>query len=138
MANPVRYYFREVKKSAKKRGIPCGLTFEEFEKFDRETGYTKGVGTGPDDLTIDRVDPARGYESGNLRALTHRANSARLVEGITDPRQPIAEALALVAGKGKNWRSYLRLSEDVLLKVDLINKQALPSDLDVPEGNCPF
>jgi hypothetical protein len=35
------------------------------------------VGKGPDNWTIDRINPNRGYSLDNIRPLEHRYNSAQ-------------------------------------------------------------
>ena len=76
-------------------------------------------GRDKESLTVDRVDASRGYELDNIRALTHEANCKRLVEGVTDPAQPIMEALALTAGE-TNIYKFQKLANEILYKVELI------------------
>ena len=127
LRNPAKYAFRQLKISASKRAIPFTLTFEEFEEFDRRTGYVAGKGRDAESLTVDRIDPAKGYSFDNIRAMTHEANSKRLVDGVDDPAEPIAKALALVAGDD-NFHKFKKLAAETLYLVELVQ-------MDV-EGGC--
>ncbi|MDB9741477.1 hypothetical protein OAB00_01340 [Akkermansiaceae bacterium] len=119
LKNPQQYAYRQLKRSAKKRSIPFNLTFEEFQKFDNATNYVKHKGRDKESLTVDRVDCSIGYQLDNIRALTHEANSKRLADGLTDPIEPIAQALALVAGE-TNWHKFKKIAVDALYKAELI------------------
>ena len=134
--NPERYAFQQVKRSADMREIPFKLTFEEFLEFDRQTGYVASKGTGAESLTIDRKDDSKGYEKGNIRALTWDANCAKRVKGMTDPIEPIAKAFALVEGEN-NWHKFKRMAAAVLVQVEILQAQE-EGGFKVPEENCPF
>lgn len=67
--------FWALKSSARKRGISFTLTREEFDLFCDATSWDYLKGTGPDDLTVDRIDPRRGYSFDNIRAISHAQNS---------------------------------------------------------------
>ena len=72
--NPYVFYLGELRRRAKRRGKPCTLTLMEFRDFCNRTGYlhTKGVNAG--DSHIDRIDPDKGYEKGNIQMLTNTEN----------------------------------------------------------------
>jgi hypothetical protein len=76
-ANPLKAKFSNLRKSAKRRGIAFLLTFVQFEAFALSTGYAENSGRHAGGLTIDRVDPTRGYEEGNLQAIPNRDNAAK-------------------------------------------------------------
>lgn len=120
--NPQRYAFTQVKRSADMRHIPFNLTFEQFLDFDRQTDYVKSKGMESDSLTIDRIDASKGYEVGNIRALTWADNCAKRINGMTDPAEPIAKAMCLAAG-GDNWYKYKKQAVDILYQVELLQAQ---------------
>lgn len=137
--NPERYAFQQVKRSADMRSIPFNLTFDQFLEFDRQTSYVASKGRETESLTIDRIDSSRGYEIGNIRALTWSENCAKKVEGMTDPVDPIAKALCLAAG-GDNWHKFKKHAVDVLQQVEILQAQE-EGGFDAPEEtdeNCPF
>lgn len=137
--HPERYAFQQVKRSADMRSIPFNLTFEEFLEFDRQTGYVASKGHKRESLTIDRIDSSRGYEVGNIRALTWDENCTKRVEGMTDPIDPIAKALCLAAGSD-NWHKFRKQAVDVLHQVEILQAQE-EGGFEPPEeieDNCPF
>ena len=73
--NPLRYAYTKLKSRAKERGHEFKLTFEQYKQFALETGYLEKKGKTADSLSIDRIDPSRGYEVGNIRAVTLRENA---------------------------------------------------------------
>ena len=120
--NPARDAFNEVKKSARKRGIDFSLTFAQFKEFDRQTGYVEVKGKGQEDLGVDRIDPTRGYEFDNIRALTYQENCRRRLNGVTDPAQPVAQALADAYGHGI-WQRCRNKANDTLVLVEVLLAQ---------------
>lgn len=74
-AHPVHHLWNNLKKSAKKRGVPFELALEEFELFCRDNNFVARVGRGPEDATVDRRDPTKGYNRDNLRVLTGGENA---------------------------------------------------------------
>jgi hypothetical protein len=122
LKDPVHYAFIQVKASARKRDIPFELTLDEFKEFDLQTNYVKSKGRESESLTIDRIDPSIGYVLSNLRALTWAENCARMVDGMVDPIDPIAKALASVAGDD-NWYKFKKMSVRVLQQVEILQAQ---------------
>lgn len=55
-------------------GIPWEITLEEFTIFAKQTYYLTKKGNEPGSLTIDRIDSAKGYVTGNIRAVTRIEN----------------------------------------------------------------
>lgn len=53
------------------------LKFEDYAKFWETTGYGRMHGRTAASLSIDRIDPNRGYEPGNIRALSVSENVRR-------------------------------------------------------------
>lgn len=131
----LRYAFSQVRESARKRSIPFDLSFEEFTEFDRQTGYLKSKGREKESLTIDRIESDKGYSKGNIRALTWSDNCAKRVEGMTDPIEPIARAMALHGGK--SWHAYKRQAVEILYQVEILQAQQ-EGGFEIPEENCPF
>lgn len=84
----------EARKRAKKRGIKFTLTHGDMESMmDRAGGaceisgvpfdFSRGiVARRPFVPSIDRIDCARGYTSGNCRLVVYAANAAMNVWGI--------------------------------------------------------
>jgi hypothetical protein len=75
--HPIKAAFNNLKQNAKRRGIWFDLTFQAFKRFCKDTAYVKLKGTGPDDMTIDRVIPAKGYVDGNLQMISKAENSIK-------------------------------------------------------------
>lgn len=75
--HPRRYHFNLLRCRTYERGIPFGLTFEDYERFCKETGYFENKGTELFSMTIDRIDPSKGYRLDNIRVVTHYENSCR-------------------------------------------------------------
>lgn len=78
LRNPVRYAFENLRRSANLRGIGFALSFEDFQDFCAASDYDpERRGCRPGALTVERVDPLRPYEPGNLRCLEFMENSAK-------------------------------------------------------------
>lgn len=73
--HPRRVLYWNINTSARKRGIEFSITYDEFCIFCDVTNYDVLVGKNPDDFTVDRIDPRKGYVFDNLRVLTHAENS---------------------------------------------------------------
>lgn len=120
LANPVRYAFDMLKRSAAKRSIHFELTYEEFAKFSMETGYVERMGRGHGDLTIDRIRSSEGYKLGNIRALTYEDNVTKKLEGMEYPFDPIAKLIHDFKGTpDTNWRAFRSQAGEVY---DLITR----------------
>lgn len=81
--DPALFDFRHLRKSARRRGLEFTLTLEQFREFCRATGFDAPRKPGPrtgDSLSIDRIDPSRGYVPGNIQVLTLAENAAKGVE----------------------------------------------------------
>lgn len=75
--NPLKYAFQTLKDNAKRRGKEFGLTFTEFCMFCQANNYMELKGTTRLSLTIDRIDPERGYFFDNIRAISLSLNVSR-------------------------------------------------------------
>jgi hypothetical protein len=75
--NPMRATYNNVKGKAKQRKIAFSLTFDEFVSICEASGYIEGKGHAPDDLSLDRVDPNKGYEFDNIAVITISENSSK-------------------------------------------------------------
>lgn len=76
LTSVVKSKLTAVRKSANARGYTCTLTLANVRKLLSEThcAYT-GVKFGsPQEISFERVDNTRGYEPGNVIAVTQRAN----------------------------------------------------------------
>ena len=82
--NPYRAAYAICKAKARQRkskqwpeGIPWEITYAAFYIWARRTEYVTRKGNEAGSITIDRKDPRRGYEPGNLRVLTRAENARR-------------------------------------------------------------
>lgn len=75
---PLHYAYKQLRNDARRRGHAFDLTLEEYKDFARKSGYALYKGRGAYFLSIDRRDPSKGYSADNIRAMTVRANSARV------------------------------------------------------------
>ena len=72
--NPILNALKCIKSRAKRTGIAFSLTTEQFIAFCKETGFADKRGRSSSSLHIDRINPAKGYEIGNIQVLTARQN----------------------------------------------------------------
>jgi hypothetical protein len=86
--NPDKWAYLSIKTRAKRRRIEFKLTFEEFLSVAESTGYIDDKGIFADDLHLDRIDPLKGYEIGNIRVISCRENS---LKGATFDKQAYRE-----------------------------------------------
>lgn len=75
--NPIRNAWFELRNKCRRKCRHLGLTYEQFEEFCKATGYTDGSGRQRYQLHIDRIDPSKGYEIGNIQILTCSENTAK-------------------------------------------------------------
>lgn len=75
--HPERYTFTYVKNNARRRGKEWTITIDEFIQFITQTGYLFGKGREKDKLSIDRIDPLKGYHIDNIQILTVSENSSK-------------------------------------------------------------
>jgi len=73
--NPLRYAYGNLRRRARQRGHAFELTFEQYRQFAVQTGYDQLKGKHGKSLSIDRIDPSRGYRMNNIRAVTLSENS---------------------------------------------------------------
>ncbi len=74
-ANPIACAFNNIRKRAKQRGHAFLLTREEFSELVTKSGWIEKRGKTAKSLSIDRIDPRLGYQTGNVRVLTLAQNS---------------------------------------------------------------
>jgi len=80
--NPQKDAYRNLKSHAKQRGIKFTITFQEFMEVAKDFPFsihrTSFISKAKDKrghhLTIDRIDINKGYEPGNIQALTLSEN----------------------------------------------------------------
>lgn len=75
--NPERAAFGTQRDHARARHIPFTLTFEQWWVVVETTGYMDGRGRLRHCLHVDRLDPSKGYEVGNIRVITAAENTAK-------------------------------------------------------------
>lgn len=98
--NPVRAAYLNLASHARERRIPFSLTFPHFETFCKETSYIELKGRNKNDLTIDRIDARKGYEDGNIQALTNTQNKKKDIRDRKEGYGAMANAFYLT----KNYR----------------------------------
>ena len=74
--NPVKAAYRQLRRSAQKRGIEFDLSLYDFTVFSIETGYVWGLLQGYD-ITIDRINSLKGYTKDNIQVLWRWDNAAK-------------------------------------------------------------
>lgn len=71
--NPFKYYFNIARQNAKRRCIPFNLTFEQWKAIWLESGHwedkMEAESINENTWTMDRVDPNKGYEPGNVEII---------------------------------------------------------------------
>lgn len=75
--DPVAYQYDRLRASAAKRSLPFTLDKAWFREVCEQTDYHNRAGLMPGDLSIDRVDPLKGYEPGNVRVVERTVNTAK-------------------------------------------------------------
>lgn len=80
LRRPDRYAFAVLRESARKRGIPFLLTFEEFKAFCDKTGYVEKKGKTPQAMTVDRIDSKKPYQADNIRPMSWIDNCSHKFE----------------------------------------------------------
>jgi hypothetical protein len=71
------YTYNALKQNAKRRGKEFTLTLEEFKTFCERTGYLDLKGKKGTSASIDRIDPSKGYELGNIQVLSLSDNARK-------------------------------------------------------------
>lgn len=75
--NPLKYAYDNLRNRTRQRGLPFTITYDWYANFCITTGYAEGKGGKAESLTLDRIDPTRGYEPDNLQVLTRKDNSEK-------------------------------------------------------------
>lgn len=77
--NPEQTAYCNVRDRARRKKIPFLITLEEFVEFLHVAGdgYLEGRGKYVGCLHLDRIDPTKGYEVGNLQVLSAEENSRK-------------------------------------------------------------
>lgn len=75
--DPERYTYQALRSNAKRRGKEFLITLKEFREWCKETKYMELKGRSKLKASIDRIDPSRGYEKGNLQILTLQENGRK-------------------------------------------------------------
>lgn len=72
--NPERAAYGAQRDHARARRIPFTLSFEQWWAVVEPSGYMDGRGCLRHQLHVDRRDPSKGYEVGNIRVITCSEN----------------------------------------------------------------
>jgi len=75
--HPMRYHFNLLRCGARRRGIEFTLTFERYEQLAKESDLQNNRGHAASSLSVDRIDPNKGYTDDNIRICTISENSAK-------------------------------------------------------------
>lgn len=104
--HPITAHFHDLRNRAKQRGHEFTLTLADYEQFWHSSGYAEKHGKTAASLSIDRIDPSKGYIPGNVRAITLSENSRRqfvpYFKNKAQEEAAIAEAQAHVSEALKN------------------------------------
>jgi hypothetical protein len=84
ISNPIGYHFNILRTNARRRGKEFTLTKVEFEQFCKETNYINLKGKKSTSMTIDRIDPNKGYSYDNIQILSQAENGAK---GVFETRE---------------------------------------------------
>jgi len=76
-ANPMRSSYCTLRDHAKCRRLAFTITFEDYREICETTRYLDEKGNEKDCLQLDRIDPLRGYEPGNIEVITCSENTAK-------------------------------------------------------------
>jgi hypothetical protein len=91
--NPEILLFKCAKQRARKEGLPFTITAEDIRCLIPVDGlcpitrvpFKRGVGkVGQQSMTLDKIDPAKGYVPGNVAVISHLANTIK--QNCTDPQ----------------------------------------------------
>lgn len=102
LTRPLEAHFAQIKDRASKRGHVFTLTKQQFIDLVADTGYLEGRGRKACHLHIDRIDPARGYEPGNVRVITAKENCAKSDQDKRIRREIINKKIAEAATDENN------------------------------------
>ena len=75
--NPARHAYNNLRHHATQRGHVFDITFEQFLQVTDLQKYLDGSGREKTCLSLDRVDPRRGYEPDNIQVITVGENAAK-------------------------------------------------------------
>jgi len=75
--NPEKSIYSHLKSAAKRRGHKFTLTYEQFKTFADEMQLVRLKKADIVTISIDRKDPLKGYEDGNLQLMTLEDNSRK-------------------------------------------------------------
>jgi len=72
--HPDKSYYANLKRHAKARGKVFTITFEEFMAVAKDFDWEQYKLEHGKRMSIDRIDVTRGYEAGNIQAMTVSEN----------------------------------------------------------------
>lgn len=67
--------YGKLRRRAKERGHSFSLTLEEYTRLWHESGYGEKRGKTAKSLSIHRIDETKGYEAGNVTAISLSFNA---------------------------------------------------------------
>lgn len=83
--HPKRFIIYRLRGNAKVRGIECNITEADLPEIPEycpvlpwiRLTYEVGNGHADGSLSVDRIDSTKGYVKGNIRFISHRANTLK-------------------------------------------------------------
>lgn len=80
-----RYVIRRIKHKSKHNNIPFNLTIDDIIipeycpifGIKLKLGFNSGAGGNSDSISIDRIDPNKGYIKDNILIISHKANTLK-------------------------------------------------------------
>lgn len=101
--NEMVFTYHCLKQSAKNRGIEFKLTKEEFKSFCEKTNYIELKGRSKNSMSVDRINPKKGYEIDNIQMITVSEN---------------VKKMHLDKVKFASWESKNEIFDDFMINVD--------------------
>jgi len=76
-SKPFSYHYNAFRNNARRRGKDFAITLEQYTEFAIQHGLIDSSGNKRSNLSIDRVDPTRGYHLDNIQVLTISENTRK-------------------------------------------------------------
>lgn len=77
--NTLSYTYNLLKGNASRRNKEFNITLEEFRIWCDENNYINEKGKTSKSASIDRIDPEKGYEIGNIQKMSLGENTRKMV-----------------------------------------------------------
>ncbi|CAB4162672.1 hypothetical protein UFOVP783_91 [uncultured Caudovirales phage] len=78
--DPVAAYYADLRHHAKERGVGCSLTLAEWRVWQAQVGFFDNAAEErAARMSVDRIDPNKGYSLDNIQPLTVAENARKAV-----------------------------------------------------------